>query len=359
MIRPASIPDVQTAVRNHQRLVPRGGGTKPALSTARNGAQILDLSILSGVVEYNPGEYTFTALAGTRLSEVQAMLAGHGQYLPFDPPLAERGATLGGTVAAGLSGPGRYRYGGVRDFILGVRLVDGRGQVVRGGGNVVKNSAGFDIPKLVVGSLGTLGVLVETTFKVFPASTAHVTVEHSYASLEDAISALYGVYTARMEIDSLDLALDERGSTLLVRLAGLAPALPARASRVQALLGGGRMLDGGPEAALWQVANEFGWVPPDWNLIKVPLSPKRIAALDEALGPLTSLRRYSSGGSVLWLATPEAPSRIDSILGTLGLAGLVLFGPPDLIRLGARTAGSMEARVRDVFDPDGKFASTL
>src|SRR5574337_979115 len=125
MIRPASIADLQAAVRDHVRLLPRGGGTKPALSTPAEGVESLDLSSLSGVIEYNPGEYTFTALAGTRVSDVQGMLAEHGQYLPFDPPLVERGATLGGTVAAGLSGPGRYRYGGVRDFILGVRLVDG------------------------------------------------------------------------------------------------------------------------------------------------------------------------------------------------------------------------------------------
>src|SRR5262245_57119285 len=138
MIRPSSIADVQAQVREgaRARLMVRGAGTKPALSIAREGVQTVDLSGLAAVTEYNPGEYTFTALAGTPVAQVQAMLAEHGQYLPFDPPLVERGATLGGTVAAGLSGPGRYRYGGVRDFILGVRLVDGSGQVVRGGGKV-------------------------------------------------------------------------------------------------------------------------------------------------------------------------------------------------------------------------------
>ena len=113
-------------------------------------------------------EFTFTALAGTPVREIAAALAERGQYLPFDPMLREAGATLGGTVAAGLSGPGRFRYGGLRDFILGVRFVDGEGRLLRLGGKVVKNAAGFDLPKFFVGSLGRFGVLAEMTFKVFP-----------------------------------------------------------------------------------------------------------------------------------------------------------------------------------------------
>src|SRR5690606_8123830 len=102
----------------------------------------------------------------------------------------ERGATLGGTVAAGLSGPGRFRYGGVRDFLLGVRLVNGQGEVVRGGGKVVKNAAGFDIPKLLVGSLGRFGVIVELTFKVFPQPEHATTLKAHYASLDAALGGL-------------------------------------------------------------------------------------------------------------------------------------------------------------------------
>ena len=160
LTRPASIAEVQAAVRAAppgNRILARGRGTKPPLSTPPEGAVALDVSGLSGISEYEPGEFTFTALAGTPISEIAAALAEHGQFLPFDPPLVEAGATLGGTVAAGLSGPGRYRYGGVRDFILGVRYVDGAGEVVRTGGKVVKNAAGFDISKLMVGSLGAFG----------------------------------------------------------------------------------------------------------------------------------------------------------------------------------------------------------
>ena len=167
---------------------------------------MLDLSRLSGVLEYEPGEFTFTALAGTPLASVDSLLAEHGQYLPFDPPLAERGATLGGTVAAGLSGPGRYRYGGVRDFILGVRFVDGAGALVRGGGKVVKNAAGFDLPKLMVGSLGQLGVLVELTLQSLPAAGGHADAcTPSSPAWRRRWRRCTALYTAPLDVDALDL----------------------------------------------------------------------------------------------------------------------------------------------------------
>src|SRR5690606_25923261 len=106
------------------------------LSGAADGATLLDVGGLRGIVDYDPAELTFTARPGTPLAQIAAALAEHGQYLPFDPPLVEAGATLGGTVAAGVSGPGAYRYGGVRDFVLGVRFIDGTGQLRRAGGRV-------------------------------------------------------------------------------------------------------------------------------------------------------------------------------------------------------------------------------
>ncbi|MEP7358215.1 MAG: FAD-binding protein, partial [Anaerolineales bacterium] len=142
-IQPRSIQELQAAVAANDHVIVRGAGSKPALTPpAQAGGLTLDAAQLSGVLEYEPGEFTFTALAGTPVRLVRDLLKEHGQYLPFDPPLAEQGATLGGTVAAGLSGPGRYRFGGVRDFILGVRFIDGTGELIRGGGKVVKNAAG-------------------------------------------------------------------------------------------------------------------------------------------------------------------------------------------------------------------------
>ena len=351
MIQPATIDEVQTVVRASTRLAIRGGGTKSALSTPANGATVVDLASLSGIVEYNPGEYTFTALAGTRVSEIQAALAEHGQYLPFDPPLVERGATLGGTVASGLSGPGRYRYGGVRDFILGVRFVDGRGEIVRGGGKVVKNSAGFDIPKLMVGSLGSLGVLVELTFKVFPRSPAHVTIRAEYKTLADALDSFYRLYTARIEIDSLDLVPRPDSVELLVRLAGLPEALPARAERIRNLVGGEVLAE---DEAVWREAREFTWVNTGWTLIKVPLTPKRIPDLESRLGSMQTLRRYSAG-NVGWVAVADSPENMGGLLASLALPGLVIIGATPNPRIGYRNGQTFESRIKLTFDPHNRF----
>jgi glycolate oxidase FAD binding subunit len=162
-LRPRTIDEVVEAVRANPKVHPVGAGTKPALAAPPAGYTPLSLTALSGIVEYDPGEFTITALAGTRVAAIEAALTANGQYLPFDPPFGDAGATLGGTLGAGLSGPGRQRYGGVRDFILGIRFVTGAGELVRGGGKVVKNAAGFDFPKLFVGSLGRLGPVVEAT----------------------------------------------------------------------------------------------------------------------------------------------------------------------------------------------------
>jgi glycolate oxidase FAD binding subunit len=359
--RPGSLEELSAAVRENSRILLRGGGTKPALSSQRDGATLLDLSALSGILEYEPGEFTFTALAGTPVREIAPALAEHGQCLPFDPPLVARGATLGGTVAAGLSGPGRYRYGGVRDFILGVRFVNGDGELIRSGGKVVKNAAGFDLSKLMVGSLGSLGVLAEVSFKVFPRLPATATVSQQYQTVGDALEGLYRLTAAPLDLDALDLIVEEQQATLHARLAGLPGALPDRIERLRGLLGGGYPLSGESELASWESAREFAWAPPGWNLAKVPLTPRRIPDLERDLASLrdrsglTCLRRYSAGGQVGWLAWEGDSQAVAGVLDAAGLAGLVIFGRPGRARIGRRTGEAFASRAKQALDPAGKF----
>jgi glycolate oxidase FAD binding subunit len=387
LIRPASIAEVQAAVRAAPpgaRLLARGRGTKPPLSTPPEGAVALDVAGLSGIIEYEPGEFTFTALAGTPIAEIAAALAEHGQFLPFDPPLVEAGATLGGTVAAGLSGPGRYRYGGVRDFILGVRYVDGAGEVVRTGGKVVKNAAGFDISKLMAGSLGALGVLVELSFKVFPKPEAYATLRVPHPTLDAALATLHRLTGSQMDFFAIDLAPTPDGVFLEVRLGGLAAALPERLARLRGLTGGGAVLLDDADAAHWRAAREFAWRPEDSALVKVPVTPGRIARLEAGLSEVawritaesaegaektkssaisassavkfSPPRRYSAGGQVAWLTWPPAAlDALDAALKTLDLSGLVVLGQPDRTRLGVRNGQSFERRVKVALDPDGRF----
>lgn len=311
---------------------------------------MLELSSLSGVLEYNPGEYVFVARAGTRLAEVVDLLSQHGQYLPFDPPLVAQGATLGGTVAAGLSGPMRQRYGGLRDFILGVQFVDGEGHLVRGGGKVVKNAAGFDLPKLMVGSLGRLGILTEVAFKVFPAPKATATLLVNFPGLEEALEALYKLSGSPIELYALDL---QPPSTMVLRLGGLPEALKARLERLQAFLGrGGELLSSDAETAYWRSLSELNLG--EGALVKVALTARRIPALEQALGQAP--RRYLSAGHLLYLAWRDELEALDTLLKTQGLSGLVLKGAVSRPQIGVASGQAMGHKVTQALDPLSKFS---
>ena len=352
-LRPESFRQVQQAVADHARIRPRGAGTKPALSRPPEGIVSLDLRGLSGIVEYEPEEYTFTALAGTPVAEVQERLAQEGQYLPFDPVLVRAGATLGGTVAAGTGGSGRYRYGGIRDFLLGIRFVSGRGELVRGGSRVVKNAAGFDLPKLMVGSLGRLGVLVEMTFKVFPLAQRWLTLEALLPDLSQALEAIRRLRAAPLDLAAVDL---EPPGRLLVRVGGRNESVGARLDRVRELVGQGVDVQGQEEHDLWDGVREFDWVPADWSLMKVPMTTSRIADLEENLKSIPYRTRYCAGGSLAWLAWSGPLDPLDSALAHLGLTGLVLRGNGDIARPGRRQDRVFSERIRNALDPDGRFS---
>jgi glycolate oxidase FAD binding subunit len=315
----------------------------------------LDLSGLSGVTAYDPAEFTFTALAGTRLAEVARLLAEHGQFLPFDPPLVERGATLGGTVAAGLSGPGRYQYGGVRDFLIGARYLDGEGRLITAGAKVVKNAAGFDLPKLMVGSLGRLGVLVELSFKVFPRPEAYASLSLDYPRLADALESLQRLSTSPLDLHAVEIVPAAAGARLWARLAGLASAMLPRLEALRSFLGGGEVLQDPGEGGFWQAQREFTWAPPGWALVKVPVTPKLIPGLSASLASLDCLPRYGCGGQVAWIAFSGSLHTLDEILLGEGLSGLVLSGAGGQPRLGVRIGEAFARRVKSALDPASRF----
>jgi len=153
----------------------RGGGTKDFYGQALEG-EVLDTRAHSGIAAYEPSELVITARCGTRLAEVEAALRERGQMLPFEPPCFGEPATIGGAVAVGLSGPGRQAAGALRDFVLGVKVMDGRGDVLSFGGQVMKNVAGYDVSRLMAGSLGTLGIILEVSLKVLPRPVAEATL---------------------------------------------------------------------------------------------------------------------------------------------------------------------------------------
>lgn len=171
----ALIDRVLTARADGVMLDIRGGGTKQFYGEAPKG-EPLDVTPLSGISSYEPTELVVTARGGTRLADLEAALAEHGQCLPFEPPRFAAGGTVGGMVAAGLSGPARANAGAVRDHVLGLTLLSGRAEVLTFGGQVAKNVAGYDVSRLMAGSWGILGVICEVSLKVMPMGVASATL---------------------------------------------------------------------------------------------------------------------------------------------------------------------------------------
>ena len=179
---------IKAAAASGQGLCLRGGGTKDWYGQDPTGA-ILDTRGYAGIVDYEPTELVITARCGTPLAEIDAVLAQHNQMLAFEPPHFGPGATLGGTVAAALCGPRRAAAGATRDFVLGARLLDGRGDVLSFGGRVMKNVAGYDVSRMLAGSLGTLGLLLDVSLKVLPRPVCEATLRFRMGEI-DAIRRL-------------------------------------------------------------------------------------------------------------------------------------------------------------------------
>jgi glycolate oxidase FAD binding subunit len=372
-----------------------GGGTKAAMLpwSAANEAGITDdthgpvkattlplqriqTTNLRGIIEYRPAEFTITAYAGTPVSEVLAVLGEHGQYLPFESPyhvptgttidsahradLASR-STIGGLVASGIHGPGRLRHGGLRDFILEVRYIDGMGVVRRGGRRVVKNAAGFDIPKLMVGSCGRLGVMVDVTFKVFPRPRDYLTLHFMSEQLEATVEIISTLLTHPWDLDAIEVQPE---GSVLVRLSGHTDALVKHGQRIQSRLSKfySSFLTGLQQHQAWSAYADGLWGQNDQCLVKVPLSLRRIFELDEVVEELEIQRAYGSGGNVAWLQWSKALEsqiarlkRLHKAMLELQMLGQVVQGPSHHAFCGAAPGRLFFERLKTVFDPHGRL----
>jgi glycolate oxidase FAD binding subunit len=223
----------------------RGGGTKAFYGETPQG-EPFDVTGFAGISSYEPTELVVTARCGTRLAELEAQLAERSQYLPFEPPHFGGAATVGGMVAAGLAGPPRAAVGAVRDYVLGATLLNGHGEMLSFGGQVMKNVAGYDISRLLAGSLGTLGVILEVSLKVLPQASASATVRFQMTQAS-ALKQL-NVWAA------LPLPLNASAwwkDTLLVRLRGALAAVESAIARL-----GGELIEGGDAVSFWDGVRE-------------------------------------------------------------------------------------------------------
>ena len=249
---------IRAAARDKTPVAFRGGGTKSFYGRATNGT-VIDTQGYRGIVDYEPTELVVTVRCGTPLAELESVLAQRRQMLAFESPHFGATATVGGAVATGLSGPRRATAGAVRDFTLGVRIVDGRGQDLRFGGQVIKNVAGFDVSRLIVGSLGTLGLISEVSLKVLPVPPETMTLVREMSE-SDAIAHMNKWAGQPLPI-SATCYVDGR---LALRLAGAAAGINA----ARPIIGGEPLADA---AAFWESVREqthafFSGVDELWRL---------------------------------------------------------------------------------------------
>jgi len=308
----------------------RGGGSKDFYGNEARG-EVIDTRSYSGITDYEPSELVVTARCGTALAEVEKALAERGQCLPFEPPHFGA-ATFGGCVAAGLSGPRRASAGALRDFVLGVTLVDGRGRVMQFGGQVMKNVAGYDISRLVVGSLGTLGLIAEASLKVLPRPQVELThrLEMDEPRALDMMNAWAG------EALPISGTLWHAGK-LDVRLSGSEPAVRGAAKRI-----GGAEVKGDWDAVREHTHPFFAGDAPLWRLSVPSTTP-----------PLGFPQLIEWGGALRWTRGVE---RLREIARRAG-------GHATLFRGAGKSAGAfapldpvlmrLHRQLKSAFDPAG------
>lgn len=330
----------------------RGGGTRDI------GAPVVGEALevgLSGVELYEPGALTLVARAGTPVAEIEALLAGEGQRLAFEPMdhrvlLGTTGTpTIGGVVAANVSGPRRIQAGAARDFTLGARFVDGTGRVIKNGGRVMKNVTGYDLVKLMAGSWGTLGVLTEVSFKVQAIPETQATLVGHGLGAREGVRALAAALGSPFDVTGV--AHDESGESArtLVRLEGLEGSVAYRAERLLADgFAGWEKVEAEDSAALWanlrDVAGLAGGTAPVWRVSVKPADGPLVAEAVAAAG-LRARALYDWGGGLVWLALEEAGA--DAGAAVIRRAVADLGGHATLVRADAATRAEV-----DVFQPE-------
>jgi len=365
MLKPVTEQELGDAVRQADGpLAIHGGGTR---LTGLEGTP-LSVAGLSGITLYEPGALTMVAQAGTPVSEIEAALAAENQRLAFEP-MDHRGLlgtegepTIGGVFAANASGPRRVQAGAARDFLLGVRYVDGMGQAIKNGGRVMKNVTGYDLVKLMAGSWGTLGVLSEVSFKVLPRPETEATLRIGAADAGSAVRALSAALASPYEVSGA--AYDPDQGAALLRIEGFADSVAYRAERLSAASGGVEVVDdSSASAALWTAIRDvapFQGAPGDvWRISCKPSDGPELAARLQADGLL-----FDWGGGLIWARVPEGTDLRARAGQYDGHATLVRSTPETRARLGMvqpqpAPLAALSAGLRAKFDPRGIFNTGL
>jgi len=384
-LRPATedaiVAVVTDAARDKEPLLIQGNATKSGMLRPVQAARTLSTAALSGITLYAPKELIISAQAGTKLPVIEAALAEAGQYLIAEPPdltwlLGTQGPqTLGGIVATNLSGPRRIAWGAVRDHVMGIRAVNGRGEIIRSGGRVLKNVTGLDLCKLFTGSHGTLGVITEITLKVLPAPQATGTLvlpglaaAAGVAALSAALGSPYGVSGAAWLPAAAAARVPglEPHDQALIRIEEFPPSVTYRLNRLrdQLSVAGAAILDTVPSRAIWQAVRDARPLQPQPAIWRVSVKPSAGPGVLRAVAPSGIAGFLDWGGGLAWLTGPADTASHETVAAAARAAGgtWTLMRAPDTMRLSvqvvpeepAALAGIMR-RVKAAMDPAGIF----
>ena len=305
------------ASQSGQPLRLRGGGTKDFLGQSLQG-EVLDTTTYSGILSYEPSELVITARCGTPLAEVEAALADKGQSFAFEPPHFGAGATIGGMVAAGLSGPARASVGTVRDFVLGARVINGKGEHLTFGGQVMKNVAGYDVSRLLAGSWGQLGLITEVSLKVLPVAPGEATLVCAGVSQAQALKLInqWGGQPLPLNASAWvhDTSATPAQDFFFVRLRGAVAAVDAAVTKmsaeVQALGAQVRILDPAQAAADWKASGEqtldFFQAPTEQDCLWRLSVPQTAPVLEVRANGAICAQYMEWHGAQRWLWAPAA-----------------------------------------------------
>jgi glycolate oxidase FAD binding subunit len=357
-----------------------GGGSRAGLGRPPEGARRLSTARLQGIVFHEPAEMVLRARAGTTLATIEASLAAHDQILPFEPMDARAlygttsEPTVGGLVASGLSGPRRISAGAVRDSLIGVRLVNGRGEAISSGGRVMKNVTGLDLVKLTCGAHGTLGLILEATFKLLPRPETEATIvirrlddATAIAAMTAALGSPFGVSGAAV----IHAGMGREFSRTLVRIEGFQDSVDYRAEKLIALLaefGAKHALQDEESRRLWRAIGDVAFLaePLERAIWRVSLKPSLGAKFLARLGTVTRESLLDWGGGLVWLSTdPTEAAALAVRAGVAGLGGhATLMRAPDSLRATvdvfeplSPTLAKLTRGIKASFDPDGLFNS--
>ena len=322
------VDQIRAATASATPLRIRGGGSKDFYGQTLQG-EILDTRVLNGIVSYEPSELVVTARAGTPLAELQALLAPCGQHLAFEPPHFGAGATVGGMVAAALAGPARPAAGGVRDYVLGVQMVNGNAEVLTFGGQVMKNVAGYDVSRLMTGALGTLGLITEVSLKVLPMATAQASLHFEFDQAA-ALRQLNAWAGQPLPLNASYWTLDKGKGRLCVRLRGANAAVKAACKSI-----GGELQDEAHSLSDWSDLREqnlpFFKLEANQCLWRLSV-PDTVGLL--GLGGDEGGELMEWGGALRWVKAPaDAAARLRvAVQAVGGTATLFRFATGDTAR---------------------------